>query len=68
MRVGSRADGRTDMTKLIVVFRNTAIAPKSYCCATSQMPSLARDVKPVTLQYEGGVMEHHFVSPKCLHK
>jgi hypothetical protein len=30
MRAGGQADGRTDMTKLIVAFRNFANAPKNH--------------------------------------
>jgi hypothetical protein len=30
MRIDGQAGGRTDMMKLIVVFRNFAIAPKNY--------------------------------------
>ena len=40
-----RTDGQTDMTKLIVAFRNFANAPKSKLCEEHVHPSTDRDLK-----------------------
>jgi hypothetical protein len=56
-----KTDGRTDVTKLIVAFRNFANAPKIICSLTSTVHAVQ-----YTLGYPGEVLALLYQFKKCL--